>query len=105
MAPLTSVSEIPARDDVKGAHGNIIEGSFETVELIKGEPPASGKVRSSPYGVGNCTIPFLAGSDYVFFLQKEDDYITFVSGSAGPFMNLSGTKVRERLEKLRAMAK
>jgi hypothetical protein len=62
-------------------------------------------VRSLPHGFGNCTIPLLAGADYIFFLQKEDDYITFVSGSAGPIVNLDAKKVREKLEKLRALAK
>ncbi|WP_092025062.1 hypothetical protein [Bradyrhizobium sp. OK095] len=105
VAHLTSVSEIPAPDDMKGVYGKIIEGSFQTIEQIKGAPPASGKVRSAPYGFGNCTIPFMAGADYIFFLRAEDDYIMFVNGSAGPVMNLNGTKVRERLESLRAMAK
>src|ERR1700756_3382819 len=70
VAHLTSVKEISAPDDVKSAYENIIEGSFSTIELIKGEPPANGKVRSAPYGYGNCTIPFLAGADYIFFMQK-----------------------------------
>jgi hypothetical protein len=105
VAHLTSVEEIAAPDDMKRFLKNIIEGSFSTIERIKGEPPASRKVRSAPYAFGNCTIPFMAGADYIFFLQKEDDYITFLSGSAGPFINLDGTKVRERLEKLRALAK
>jgi hypothetical protein len=89
----------------KKLYKNIIEGTFSTIEPIKGEPPASRKVRSVPYGFGNCTIPLLAGADSSFFLQKEDDYITFVSGSAGPIVNLNVTKVREKLEKLRALAK
>jgi hypothetical protein len=110
VAHLTSVSEIPTPDDIKGiydkrVYDNILEGSFRTIELIKGEPPASGKVRSAPFGTGNCTIPFLVGADYIFFLRKEDDYIVFVTGSAGPVMDLNGTEVRERLEGLRAMAK
>jgi hypothetical protein len=99
------VSEVSAPEDMKGAYRKIIEGSFNTIEVIKGEPPASRKVRSAPYGFGNCTIPLLAGADYIFFLQKEDDYITFLSGSGGPIINLDGTKVREKLEKLRALAK
>jgi hypothetical protein len=110
VAHLTSVSEVAAPEDMKGiyskgAYTKIIEGSFNTIELIKGEPPADRKVRSAPYSYGNCTIPFLAGADYIFFLQKEDDYITFVSGSSGPIINLDGTKVREKLEELRALAK
>ncbi|MBV9563804.1 MAG: hypothetical protein JOY90_25665 [Bradyrhizobium sp.] len=105
VAHLTSVSEVSAPEDMKGANSKIIEGSFNTIELIKGAPPASRKVRSVPYGFGNCTVPFLAGADYIFFLQKEDDYITFVSGSTGPIINLDGTRVREKLEQLRALAK
>ena len=105
VAHLTSVSEVSAPEDIKGIYRKIVEASFSPIELIKGEPPASRKVRSAPYGFGNCTIPLLAGADYIFFLQKEDDYITFLSGSAGPIVNLDGTKVREKLERLRALAK
>lgn len=105
VAHLTSVEEVSAPDDIKKIYKKIVEGSFSTIEPIKGQPPASGKVRSAPYGFGNCTIPFLAGADYIFFLQKEDNYITFVNGSAGPIINLDGIKVREKLEKLRALAK
>lgn len=105
VAHLTSVEEIAAPNDMKGAYNKIIEASITTIELIKGKPPADGKVRSAPFGYGNCTIPFLAGADYVFFLQNEGAYITFVTGSAGPILNLDGAKVREKLEKLRALAK
>ncbi|MBV9458711.1 MAG: hypothetical protein JO141_14495, partial [Bradyrhizobium sp.] len=105
VAHLTSVSEVPAPDDVKKAYKNIIEGTFDIIEPIKGVPPPGKKVRSTPYGIGNCTIPLLAGADYIFYLRSEDDYIMFVTGSAGPIMNLDGKAVREKLERLRALAK
>jgi hypothetical protein len=105
VAHLTSVEENSAPNDMKEIYKNIVVGSFETIELIKGKLPPNGKVKSAPYGFGNCTIPLLAGADYIFFLQKDDDYVTFVSGSAGPILNLHATKVREKIEKLRALAK
>jgi len=105
VAHLKSVAEIAAPDDMKGAYKQILEASVSTMEVIKGTPPADAKVRSAPFAYGNCTLPLLAGADYIFFLQDQDPYITFLTGSAGPILNLDGTEVRERLKKLRSLGK
>lgn len=105
VAHVTSVAEIAAPDDVRKVYQQILEASINTVEVIKGQPPADAKVRSLPFGYGNCTLPLLAGADYIFFLQDQGPYITFVTGSAGPILNLDGTKERQRLERLRSLAK
>ncbi|CCD98968.1 hypothetical protein [Bradyrhizobium sp. STM 3809] len=105
VAHLTSVREIDAPDDMKAAYKQIIEASVQTIEVIKGKPPEDGKLRSGPFGYGNCTLPLLAGADYIFFLQDQNPYITFLTGSAGPILNRQGTEVRKRLEKLRSLAK
>ncbi|MGJ4948619.1 hypothetical protein [Bradyrhizobium sp. HKCCYLS20291] len=105
VAHVTSVAEIAAPDDVKKVYPQILEASIQTIEVIKGQPPAEAKVKSLPLGYGNCTLPLLAGADYIFFFQDQVSYVTFVTGSAGPILNLGGTEVRGRLEKLRSLAK
>ncbi|MGJ4890557.1 hypothetical protein ACQR1Y_20345 [Bradyrhizobium sp. HKCCYLRH3099] len=102
---LTSVQESPAPDDMKGGYKQIIEASVQTIEVIKGRPPEDGRVRSAPFGYGNCTLPLLAGADYIFFLRDGEPNITVLTGSAGPILNLDGIEVRERLEKLRSLAR
>ncbi|WP_257167255.1 hypothetical protein [Bradyrhizobium sp. SRS-191] len=105
VAHVTSVAEIAAPDDVRKHYPQILEASINTIEVIKGQPPADAKVRSLPLGYGNCTLPLLAGADYIFFFQDQLSYVTFVTGSAGPILNLAGTEVRGRLERLRSLAK
>jgi hypothetical protein len=57
-----------------------IEGAVRVVEMLKGSPPADGKIRSRVYGPGNCTIPIMAGTDYLLFIH-EDDLISYPFGS------------------------
>jgi hypothetical protein len=97
VAHLTSVKEVAAPESVKEYYQNIIEGNVTIIEIIKGTPPLDGKVRSMPYGYGNCTIPFLVGADYLFFLSSDDEYISFLAGSGGPILNLNALKVQEKL--------
>lgn len=105
VAHLTSVEEIDVPANMKGAYNTIVEASVSTIESIKGSPPKNGKVRSAPFGYGNCTLPLLAGADYILFLNEKDPYITSLSGSTGPILNLDAVEVRERLAKLRSLAK
>lgn len=45
----------------------IVEGNFKLIEILKGEPPADGKVKDLVFGPGNCSLGLFAGLDYVFF--------------------------------------
>ena len=56
------------------------------VEMLKGPPPADGKIRSRVYGAGNCTIPIMAGIDYLLFIH-EDNLISY-PGSSRPLPSL-----------------
>jgi hypothetical protein len=58
-----------------------IEGAFRMVEVLKGPPPIGGKIRSLAYNTGNCTIPIMAGSDYLFFVYTENSLISYPGGS------------------------
>jgi hypothetical protein len=79
----------------------LIEGTFRVSEVFKGEPPQDPKVRSWVFQPTNCSIPLLAGWDYVFFLYPENDR-NFVDATRGSFP-LEGRGDR-RLEELRKLS-
>lgn len=104
VAHLVRVEEIETAAQAKDGLAKI-EGTVRVIEVLKGSPPASNKIKSLTFGPGNCTIPLLAGSDYVLFQSRDDEYITWMVGSVGPIWNLEGREPQELLEKLRARAK
>jgi hypothetical protein len=67
-------------DSIDGQRQMIVEGVVGVVEMLKGPPPADGKIRSRIYGPGNCTIPILAGTDYLLFIH-QDNLISYPGGS------------------------
>jgi hypothetical protein len=83
-AHLVRVEEVTGQLPYGNQRGKIVEGTFQVVEVLKGKPPADQKIRSLPFGPGNCTVPILAGTDYVFFLR--DDAPSFVSWPNGTQM-------------------
>jgi len=58
----------------------MIQATVRVLESFKGLPPADGKIRSRVFGGGNCTIPILAGNDYLIFL-RDDLPVSFPGGS------------------------
>ena len=89
----------------------IVEGTFRTIEVLKGKPPEDQKIRSLVFGPGNCTIPILAGWNYVFFLGPGGPFIDDVSkhlvwftNGSFPAPNLEATNVKPELEKLRNLS-
>jgi hypothetical protein len=82
-----------------------VQATFRAIEKLKGSPPSSSYVLSDMYSYGNCTLPLLAGADYIFFMKDDNDHINSLEGSAGPILNLHATQVQGLLEKLRAQAK
>lgn len=104
VAHIVEVQEITATDMEKHRTGTV-QAAFRQIEILKGSPPASGYVTSDAYSYGNCTLPLLAGADYVFFMKNDNDPIKTLDGSSGPILNLKGTQVQALLEKLRALAK
>jgi hypothetical protein len=108
VAHLTKTEEVKPADPSKDAEG-VIEGTFRVIEILKGQPPADGKVKSELFFPGNCTIPLISGMDYIFFidnrfLDKKENYIWWPSGSAN-IMNINGSQVQQMLTKLRALPK
>ena len=88
----------------------IVEGTFRTIEVLKGEPPQDQKVRSLVYGPGNCTIPLLSGWDYVFllghitFADSDHNLVSWPDGSFGLF-NIEGTEAKRKLDELRKLSR
>jgi hypothetical protein len=81
----------------------MVDATFRVIEVLKGEPPADGKVRSLVYGAGNCSVALLAGLDYLVFLQ-DGNFVLWPGGTMA-FFNLDGTEPKRLLEKFRNLAK
>jgi hypothetical protein len=82
----------------------MVEATFPVIEVLKGQPPADGKVRSLVVGYGNyCSIPLFAGLDYVFFVE-DGNFISLLGGTR-PFITINGYEPKRLIEKLRALAK
>ena len=104
VAHVIKVQEMTASDTDKHETGTV-QATFRAIETLKGSPPSSSYVLSDMYSYGNCTLPLLAGADYIFFMKNDKDHINSLEGSAGPILNLHATQVQNSLEKLRAQAK
>lgn len=102
VARMTKVEEIEGPE----GFGNIplVEGTLRPIELLKGELPAGNKIRGPVYGPGNCSIPFIAGWDYILYLDGEHNFVLWPSGSEAYF-NIEGKEPQEALTELRALAK
>lgn len=82
----------------------IIEASFTTVEILKGQPPISGKVKSKTWD-WSCAVLLYPAVDYLIFLQGND-FITACGGSRSVILQGADevtTKTRKLLEGLRAL--
>lgn len=97
------VARIVRTEEARMFEKPIVEGTVRVIEILKGEPPEDGKVRSLVYGPGNCTLPLLAGWDYVFFLYDKDNFVFWPGGSIGNW-SLEGKEAKSRLETLRKLS-
>jgi hypothetical protein len=61
----------PVRDHKYGTSTRVLEATLRIKEVLKGEPPADGKVRA--FGEQYCNVLLVPGFDYVIFLYKEND--------------------------------
>jgi hypothetical protein len=57
------------------AKGPAVEATFRLIEVLKGQPPADGKIRG-PIPI-MCMMPLQAGLDYVIFLNEGDTFIVW----------------------------
>jgi hypothetical protein len=99
VAHITKTEEIlPAKD---GVPIPVVAGTFRVLEVLKGMPPADNKVESVVFGPGNCSVPLLAGWDYVFFLRDGRQLVSIFGTES--FFNIHGTEPKKLLEKLRQL--
>jgi hypothetical protein len=101
VAHLTKTEEINETGEPKDA---LVEGTFRPIEVLKGQLPADGKVRSAVYGPGHCTIPLLSGMDYIFHIDDKKNYATLVNGSV-PLWSINTPGAQRLLETLRSFRK
>jgi hypothetical protein len=94
--------------DLGGRTMPIVEATFRTIEVLKGQPPVDQKIRSLVFGPGNCTIPILTGWTHVLFLgpggpfiDTDDKNLIWSTSGSFPAPNLDAKGVKEELEKLR----
>jgi hypothetical protein len=108
LAHLQRVEEVgsvtPNTEHGAGNGDKIVEGTFRLLETIKGQPPADNKIKSLAYGTGNCSLPLLAGNDYLFFLES-DNFVLLWHGGAEALINIESAPTREMLDKLRNLAR
>ncbi len=57
----------------------IVEASFRTVEILKGKPPPSGKVKGLTLRY-DCSVLLYPAMDYLIFLH-DDDFVLACGGS------------------------
>jgi hypothetical protein len=59
------------------AKGPAVEATFRLIEVLKGQPPADGKIRG-PIPM-MCMMALQAGLDYVIFLNEGDTFIVWAA--------------------------
>lgn len=101
-AHMLKVEEVEAPNEI-GQDMLWVEGTFRPIELLKGELPAGNKVSGPAYGPGNCSLPLLAGSDYIFYLDGEKNFVIWPSGSE-MFFSLDTPDGKKVLDDLRVLA-
>ena len=90
-------------ETIAGDKAEIIRVTYKLLESYKGKNPESDIVRELPFGPGNCMIGLMTGMEYIIFIDNEYNFVTLSSGSWG-YLNISGTEVVPRIEKLRKLA-
>jgi hypothetical protein len=82
----------------------IVEASFRTVEVLKGQPPPSGKMKALTWS-SSCSVLLYPAVDYLIFL-RDDDFVLPCAGSRS--ISLEGhesvtTVSKSLLQRLRAL--
>lgn len=67
----------------------VIEGTFRTIEVLKGEYPDDGKVLIQMREPLNCGSPLISGLYYIFYLNNKGKHISMHDGSVVPLGSVS----------------
>ena len=106
VAHLLRTEEIAAATPLNPEPGPVVEATFQTIEVFKGQPPPDQRVRSPVFAPGNCSVPLLAGSDYLFFLYSADaNFVLMLPGGSTLIWDVNGSATKEELGQLRKLAK
>lgn len=87
----TEIKRMPRREcdaeDLDEDDCMYVQGKYELVEALKGAPRTRGKVRDLVFGPGNCSLGLLAGFYYVFYVDKDHNWVLHIDGSfpLGPY--------------------
>jgi hypothetical protein len=77
-----------------------VEAKYELSDVLKGSLRGRGKVRDLVFGPGNCSLGVLAGFYYVFYIDKEHNWVPHISGSF-PLGPSYGERERQAVERVR----
>ncbi len=77
-----------------------VEAKYELSEVLKGSVRGRGKVRDLVFGPGNCSLGVLAGFYYVFYIDKEHNWVPHINGSF-PLGPVYGERERQAVERVR----
>jgi hypothetical protein len=83
----------------------IVEATFRVVEILKGQPPADGKVKSLPWNRG-CSVFLFPAFDFLIFLHG-DDYVLMPGGSRPIILEGAESvtaETRSLLQRLRSLS-
>lgn len=80
----------------------VLEASYESKEVFKGQPPKRGELYDLADGIGNCTIGLRAGRDYLVMVQPNEEglRIRFVGMISGSFPLQGGDAELATIRKL-----
>lgn len=99
----TEIRRMPRREceaeEMSEDECTYVEGEYELVEVLKGAPRSRGKVRDLVFGPGNCSLGLLSGFYYVFYVEKEHNWVPHINGSfpLGPIYQERERKAVERI--------
>lgn len=79
----------------------VVKGQYQLIEIFKGTPSPQGSVQSLPFLPGSCSVPLIAGWEYVFYLG-DNNYVDITGGSFG-FFNPAGKQTKVRLQEIRLL--
>jgi hypothetical protein len=78
-----------------------VRAEYQLLEVFKGSIETSGYLSELVYtNTGNCAVSLMVGVEYVFFLDKNNDFVVACSGTFPVFINENTYRV-DILRKLR----
>lgn len=77
-----------------------VEAKYELFDVLKGSRRGQGKVRDLVFGPGNCSLGLLTGFYYVFYIDKQHDWVPHIGGSF-PLGQFYGERERQVVETIR----